>query len=293
MYKEIVEILKCPCCGTDFELITEKEEKEEIIEGRLICAKKHAYRIFAGVIDFGSEEQKDSNNWSELYQEVTYEELDTAIDDRKSENQKQIERLFLDGITNKTSKLEKGFLLDIASGRGMLLRKLLETTNEQVHIIASDLSFKVLMYDRMKFAQINPKIKVSYIACDATNLAFKNNSIDMVCSFVGYLNMGNLMEKGIIEAARVLKPTCSLINSVMYMKEDSEGYKELKKIFEENDMLSMAQYILRNRLFEIHKKSFKEVSDQITYEGIGEAFEGDLLPYAGEWFADAVITAEK
>ena len=39
MYKEIVEILKCPCCGTDFELITEKEEKEEIIEGQLICAK--------------------------------------------------------------------------------------------------------------------------------------------------------------------------------------------------------------------------------------------------------------
>lgn len=293
MYKEIIEILKCPCCGTDFELITEKEEKGEIIEGQLVCAQKHTYKIFAGVIDFGSVEQKDSNNWSELYQEVTYEELDNAIDDRKSENQKQIERLFLDGITSKTSKLEKGFLLDIASGRGMLLRKLLETTNEQVHIIASDLSFQVLMYDRMKLAQINPNIKVSYIACDATNLAFKNNSIDMVCTFVGYLNMGNLMEKGIIEAARVLKPACPLINSVVYMKQDSEGYKELKKIFEENDMACMAHYILRERLFEIHQKNFKKVSDRITYEGIGEAFEGDLLPYAGEWFADAVITAEK
>ncbi len=293
MYKEIVEILKCPCCGTDLELITEKEENGEIIEGQLICAKKHTYKIFAGVIDFGSEEQKNSNNWSELYQEVTYDELDAAIDDRKSENQKQIERLSLDGITNKTSKLEKGFLLDVASGRGMLLRKLLETTNEQVHIIASDLSFQVLMYDRVKFAKINPRIKVSYIACDATNLVFKDNSIDMVCTFVGYLNMGNLMEKGIIEAARVLKPTCSLINTVMYMNEDSTGYQELKKIFEENDMASMAQYILRDRLFEIHQKNFKKVSDQITYEGIGEAFEGDLLPYAGEWFADAVITAEK
>ena len=136
---------------------------------------------------------------------MTYSELDTVIDNRKSENQKLIEKLFLDGITNKTSKLEKG----------------------------------------------------------------------------------------IIEAARVLKPTCRLINSVMYMKEDSTGYKELKKIFEEHDMASMAQYILRNRLFEIHQKSFKKVSDEIIYEGIGEASEGDLLPYAGEWFADAVIMAEK
>lgn len=82
-------------------------------------------------------------------------------------------------------------------------------------------------------------------------------------------------------------------NSVMYMKEDSAGYKELKEIFEENDMSSMAQNILRNRILEIHQKNFTRVSDQITYEGIGEAFEGDLLPYAGEWFADAVITAEK
>ena len=127
-------------------------------------------------------------------------------------------------------------------------------------------------------------------ACGLTDMADGTN---MVCTFVGYLNMGNLMEKGIIEAARVLKPTCSLINSVMYMKEDSAGYKEVKKIFEENDMAPMAEYILRDRLFEIHQKYFKKVSDQITYEGIGEAFEGDLLPYAGEWFADAVITAEK
>lgn len=29
MYQEIVEILKCPCCGTDFELVTEKEENGE------------------------------------------------------------------------------------------------------------------------------------------------------------------------------------------------------------------------------------------------------------------------
>lgn len=57
MYQEIVGILKCPCCGTDFELVTEKEENGEIIEGKLICAHKHTYKIFAGVIDFGSEEQ--------------------------------------------------------------------------------------------------------------------------------------------------------------------------------------------------------------------------------------------
>ena len=49
MYKEIVEILKCPCCGTDLELITEKEENGETIEG-LNCfpssRQSKKYKIF-------------------------------------------------------------------------------------------------------------------------------------------------------------------------------------------------------------------------------------------------------
>lgn len=293
MYKEVVKILKCPCCGSELKLISEKEENGEVIEGHLICAQKHVYKIYAGVVDFGSEEQKDANNWSEHYQQLSYEELDSSIDDRKTENQKYVETLFLDGIINETKQLEKGYLLDVASGRGLLLRKMLETINEDVHLIASDLSFQVLMYDRIKLASINPKVKISYIACDASNLAFKDNSIDMVCTFVGFLNMGNLMEKGIVEAARVLKPKGKLINSLMYMKEDSSGYKEVKKILEENDLDSLAQFLLRDKLFEMHKNYFTKVSDQITYEGIAEPFEGDLLPYADEWFANAVITGEK
>ena len=55
MYKEIVEILKCPCCGTDLELITEKEENGEIIERGthedLLKQKGKYYQLYTGMFE--------------------------------------------------------------------------------------------------------------------------------------------------------------------------------------------------------------------------------------------------
>lgn len=288
-----MSILKCPCCGSTLNVYETETENGEIIEGMLCCQKGHQFKIFRGIADFGSIEQKDANSWSEYYKEMNYEDLDASIDNRKTDHQKEIENEFLDGIIEETSKLEKGFLIDVASGRGMLLRKLLQTTNEQVHIIATDLSFDVLMYDRIKLKSLNPNIKISYIACDATNLPFQDHSIDMVCTFVGYLNMINLMEQGIEEAARVLKENCKLINSVMYIDESSKEYQEVQEILKSNDMEVMAKHLLKEELFKLHYKYFSEVTDRIVYEGIGEKFEGDLLPYEGAWYANSIIQSKK
>ena len=72
-------------------------------------------------------------------------------------------------------------------------------------ILCTDLSFEVLKYDRLKAKKINPKVKVNYIACDATKLPLKDNSIDTATSFFGIANMLNLTLEGIKEANRVLK----------------------------------------------------------------------------------------
>jgi uncharacterized protein YbaR (Trm112 family) len=53
MKEDLLDILCCPTCKGELELRIEKEEKEEIIEGALICKKcKMKYPIKDGIPDF-------------------------------------------------------------------------------------------------------------------------------------------------------------------------------------------------------------------------------------------------
>lgn len=293
MYKELIDILRCPVCGKKLQLDIEEMEKDDVIKGKMFCEDSHEFNIVNGVADFGSSEQKDANSWSDYYKEQNYEEVDKAIEDSKSDKQKQIERLFIDGIIKETSRLNNGLLLDIATGRGMLLKRLIEEADSNIHIIATDLSYAVLMYDRIKFKNIAPDIRISYIACDAINLPFINSSIDMTCTFSGYMNMGDIMEKGIKEASRVLKPNSELIDSVMYMDKNSTGYQEVRSILASSNMLETADNLIRENTIAMHKRYFKELTDFITYEGIGEKTPGDILPHEGSWYANAIIICKK
>ena len=293
MFQEILPLLSCPCCKKCFSLFPAETENEEITEGYIECEEGHRYPVRKGVLHMGSEEQADSNTWSDYYQDMSYEELDKALDEGKTENQKKILAKFLEDITAETGRLKQGFLLDIASGRGLLLSKLIETAAPDVHIIASDLSFTVLMYDRLKFAEKARNLKVSYVACDATNLPFKPGSVDMVSTFVGYMNMGSLFEAGVAESARVLKKGAPLIHASSYLDPESAGYREVEEILKSMNAQDTLKNLVRQDVLATHSRYFSKVSDTVSYEGIAEGEEADLLPRRGSWFANVVIRAEK
>lgn len=293
MFKEIIPLLSCPCCKKEFTCFSSETENEEITEGYIECAEGHRYPIHKGVLNMSSAEQEDSNAWSDYYQEMSYEELDRALEERKTENQRNIQRKFLTDTAAETAKLKKGFLLDIASGRGLLLSKLIETSGSDVHIISADLSFTVLMYDRLKFADKARHLKVSYIACDATNLPFKPDSLDMACSFSGFMNMGSLFEAGIAESARILKKGASLIHATAYMNPETAGFREVEKILDNMNFKAVTRNLVQEDVLALHGRYFSTVSDKFSYEGIAEGEEADLIPYHGDWFANAVITAVK
>ena len=292
MYTNILPILRCPHCGARFSLTESKKEGEEIVEGKVVCEKEHTFYIHEGILDFQSQEQENFNSWTEYFKEETDVDFDDKFDSHKTDNQRKIERDFLGGIVEETAKLKGGFLLDIASGRGLLLREILKNVDTNVEIISADLSFRVLWRDRIKFREINPHIKVNYIACDATNLPIQDNSIDMACTFVGFTNMMNLMENGIRDTARVLKEHAPLINSTVYMDENADGAKKVAEYLMENHMEGAEKIYIRNELLAIHKKYFQTVREKIIYEGIAETVEEDLIPCTGEWFANVVLIAE-
>lgn len=295
MYKEILGVLRCPVCRQKFMLHEQQTENEEVIEGTLLCSNNHKYIIHKGVIDFCSQEQEGMNQWSELIEDDNYEKLDQSLEAEKSETEKEQQRQHLISIIEVAMQMKEGYIIDIASGRGMLLTKLAESVKESVHIIATDLSFDILMYDRIKLKKTNPKAHVSYIACDATDMPFENGFADMAVSFFGVANMLGIVDKGVKEAARIIKENGRFLNGFLVIKEDSKGFELVKKICEENNMSGAERVYLDEEMRKIHNEYFTEVVAHEVVVDIRENMENklDLLPYQGEWFAYVTYEGKK
>jgi ubiquinone/menaquinone biosynthesis C-methylase UbiE/uncharacterized protein YbaR (Trm112 family) len=293
MYKEILNLLKCPKCNGELSLTIEKEENSEIVEGKLSCEGGHHWAISEGVINFASVEQELANNWTEAYEQ--YEDNDDELGKGISEgNPKNLiilsdkaKKFIIESINNK----ENEFILDIATGRGALFTEMVKQLKGESQLICTDLSFVVLKYDRLRAEIINPEIKVNYIACDATNLPFKDNTIDTAVSFFGIANMLDLAADGIKEAKRVLKAGRTLHDSYIIIKEDSEGFKTLKEFCNENKVIGAEEFALKTGIEKAYIKANFDKIDMVTIgESIGEKSDLDLLPFDGEWFA--IVVAE-
>ncbi|MEG0774074.1 class I SAM-dependent methyltransferase [Clostridium sp.] len=294
MYKEILGLLKCPKCNGELSLTIESEENSEIVEGKLSCKDGHHWVIREGVINFGSVEQEFANNWTEAYEQYNDEEMDKISSEANPKNQTilvdKVKKYMIDRINSK----ENEFILDIATGRGALFIEMVKQLKVESQIICTDLSFVVLKNDRLRAKKINPQIKANYIACDATNLPFKDNTIDIALSLFGIANMLNIAPDGIKEAKRVLKVGQPLLDSYVIIKEDSEGFKTLKGFCEENKVIGAEEFTIKTGVEEAHIEAGFESTDMITIgESIGEKNDLDLLPFQGEWFSIVIAECKK
>lgn len=295
MYKDLLNILCCPTCKSEFQLEILEEENDEIIEGVLTCEQGHKYWIHQGVIDFCSKEQESANQWSEFYKEADYESIDQQIENSKSDKEKEQQKMVINDFISELTKMEKGVIVDIASGRGMLLTELAKYVKESIHIVATDLSFAVLMYDRIKLKKINPHLRISFMACDATQMPLKKASVDACVSFFGIANMLGIIDKGIDEASRILKKNGKLYDSFLLIKEESEGFEKMKEICRENQLMGAEKAYLEKDAYLMHNHSFENVvCDKICEDIKDKNEEGvDLFPYPGEWYAEVIYKCTK
>lgn len=294
MYKEILKLLKCPKCNRELNLTVEKKENNEIVEGKLTCDGAHVWVISEGIINFVSIEQELTNNWNESYEQYNDEELEEQILKRVPLNQiiigNKIKKFIIDNINN----IENKFILDIATGRGELFREMVKCIKTESQIICTDLSFEVLKYDRLRAKKINPGAEVNYIACDATNLPFKDDRIDVIVSFYGIQNMLNLAIDGIKEAKRVLKVGHSMFDSYVVIDEDSNGFKTLKEFCKDNKVMGAEDFTIRAGIEKAYTQVNFDRIDIVTIgESIGEKSDLDLLPFEREWFAMVVSKCVK
>jgi ubiquinone/menaquinone biosynthesis C-methylase UbiE/uncharacterized protein YbaR (Trm112 family) len=287
MYKNILEIMICPNCGEKLELNPKNEVDGEIIEGTLTCINNHKWIVEEGIINFESEEQSMVNNWSELYAQKDYNEIDKLLTERTPQIQLNAMEVAKAELINSIKEHHAKKVLDIATGRGLLLTRLVESFGSNIDLVCVDLSFEVLKYDRIKAKKINPNIKINYIACDATKMPFLSNSFDLTVSFFGISNMGNFSSEGINEGVRVSQN--GLVNVGPVIKDDNPKIDELNKLLIENGYDFKVDSFTESNFYKMHKTvNNYNVEVNNVFEGIAEKNEDDLIPVEGEWFAIAM-----
>lgn len=293
MYKAIMNHLCCPKCRGNLSLLVEVESEDDVLEGTLTCVGGHTYRISQGVADFNSEEQNFANQWESMSEEQRFEELDRDMDEKNPAEVIQRWELVLGTIVDTVANHNCKIILDIASGRGLLLTELAKHLRDDVHIISIDLSAFVLKYDYQKFKRIALNKKISYLACDAANLPLKDSVVDVATTYGGFSNMIGCAGEALQDAHRVIKPGGILVDSYVVIQKESQGYELLGRVCAEQNITGAEDFFLHDGLTKHHGDLFSAVECNTAFEGIGVGNGMDLLPYHGEWYAEQVFVSEK
>lgn len=293
MYSNIMNRLCCPKCRSNLTLWAEAAVEEDVISGTLTCEGGHTFRIDQGVADFNSEEQSFANQWESLDEERSFDELNREMDARNPAEVIQRREMVLDTIVSAVSERNCKAVLDIASGRGLLLTELAKRLNDDVQIISIDLSAYVLKHDHERLKDIAPNKKISYLACDATNLPLKDNAVDAAVTYCGFSNMIGCAKEALQDACRVVKPTGVLVDSYVVIREPSAGYEQLHAVCVEQGIAGAEDFFLHDGVSRHHEALFSAVECKTVFEGIGVDNGMDLLPYDGEWYAEQVFISGK
>jgi ubiquinone/menaquinone biosynthesis C-methylase UbiE/uncharacterized protein YbaR (Trm112 family) len=290
VYKDIIGILRCPECKSGLNLIESEYQGEEIISGRMACECGHQWFIRDGILDFGSHEQEFANSWSE----VNLEEAEKIAKEKTPPGLAELFSRTIEEISACIAANKPGIVVDIATGRGMLLAELAENISSETQLVATDLSYSVLRYDRVKMKHKGCSLKINYIACDASNLPFQDDAFDASVSFFGIQNMMNLVPQGISESRRVLKKDCSLINAAFAINGDSKANEILKQFCIENNLTPYVDFVTCEGIKKAYGTAgFSSMTFKMVGEGIGEKNELDLIPYEGEWYEINIVYSEK
>jgi len=291
MFKDLIEKLRCPECHLDLRIHEADMMNDEIITGVLECSKGHQWKIHEGVLDFNSSEQELGNAWTKAYEEYDYKELDEHIMAMQPQTQLDAYDAAFRYFEEAFDTVDGEWVVDIATGRGMLLMELAKRLGNKINLVCTDLSHLVLKYDRLKCMEIDPEIRINYIACDATNLPLKDDSMNQAVSFFGISNMSDIADLGIKESLRVAQT--KLCNAGLIVKDDNPKVPDINKMLAEAGYDVTLDSALKSNFEKMHQYKQFETSFNSVYEGISEKLESDLIPIENEWFSLTVAIVEK
>jgi len=176
---DLVDQIVCPQCHTDFLLKIKKEQKGEIIDGTLVCARKHRFQVTRGIPRLVSDKQHDFVKTEDAFSSKWKKFNKTYHNKKWIEEQK---KWFLERFGWKTIHKFNRFLqtrtriLDAGTGVGNSAKLFSDNPKSQVFAIdASDsIEFAYKKYGKTK--------NIHFLQADIRKLPFKRNFFDFICS---------------------------------------------------------------------------------------------------------------
>lgn len=291
--RHVAGLMRCPACGEDLPLMN-KDEKETYF----ICKNNHRYDVVDGVVNFGSREIP-----GELWSLSLRNYQDYLREQRHPGNPRyQMGTISCsEARWQVLKKLRPRVILDIACGTCSGLKYDLQRINWPCLVIMSDLSHRILKYNKRYFSEemVNPYVDIVCLACDCAHLPIKEGCIDMVVSNGGFESMQAKMMEGFREGYRVLKPGGHGVYNMSVVEDhSSENTQKWERLYRSLD----ETYSPFQKLFDI--KEWEEICKHTGYssteakEIYGElpAPEGDVFPFENEvlqWMGEYLCISEK
>ena len=217
----LISQMICPICGAplSMDLMGTK--------AYLSCGI-HPHEIVEGVPDFGACEIP-GEYWSLFLKNF---DQYCEMRDPRNINPNNMRGLdFQELLWREIEQQKPRTILDIASGAGSCIEMFAGRITWPCVVVFSDISHRILKYDRMWFSKrmANPNVRYAFVACDCARMPFADGAFDAVTSLAGFESMQDKFMDGFREAFRVLKSGGKALYSINTVTGDSnsERWKEL------------------------------------------------------------------
>lgn len=291
--RRIAGLMRCPECGEKL-LLKNNEESEICFE----CKNRHHYHVTDGVVYFGTREIQGElwslflRNYQDYLLQHFYPGNPRYQMGKVPGNEVRWQIL---------KKLKPRIILDIACGTCYGIKYDLQRINWPCIVILTDLSHRVLKYNKRYFSEeiVNPYVDIVCLACDCARLPIADGCIDMVVSNGGFESLQKKMLDGFREGYRVLKPGGHAVYNMSIVEDhNSENTRKWERLYRTLDG-SDHQH---EKLYDIEE--WKEICGQTGYLSTdarkiyGELPppEDEVFPFENEvlqWMGEYVCVSEK
>lgn len=228
MHKQYIDMLICPLCHNQLKWHIKEEDGDRIINANVTCLScQSEYEVRDEIGVFLSNELPKNDLWEKSESELQkylkenpdiYDKLMNTPEEEMNGADYWFKALYFEMKNDymKSSRMFKNVfkkiytqdyidgwnsqidfiinnieynkpIIDIASGRGYLVEKLLEQTKN--YVVATDLSPTVLVRNKNIYKYNGLYDRLSLVAFDARKTPFKDNSVEILTSNMGFQNI--------------------------------------------------------------------------------------------------------
>ena len=264
------EDFHCSHCGMQYQFV---HGIYQLVSNEITNSQTSQWKITDEMLenpDAFLKRELQEKDWEEDYQA------------KKNSETKEAERM-LNEYTDALLQSLSGTVLDLATGMGRMLRKVL-AANQAVNVVCTDIDPRILAWTRIVLKTDDKR--VAYVAADGRELPFPNDCFDYVTSFAAFGNIPD-SDKVANELYRVLKKNGQLIIQGGYIEKGSKSHELAKQYHLEQGLLE------ENLIACLRKAGFTDIDSHIVANAVWAENPYDLLPVAGDIQKYCVIRATK